>query len=268
MKKLSRDDFVRRSLEMLEYLDGVCQKNNISYFLHAGTLLGCVRHGGLIPWDDDIDICMPRYAFEKFIQCFENHERFELQYFDIEKGYNLPYAKVRDRDTLRIDSTTGKPLNPEKGLDIDIFIIDGYSNNANIRRMHFYIQNLLFVLFERTSAMKTNSNQSFKSILKTAYRLVFTPELLAKMVNKHASLWDMRKTEYAGCLVGLYRHRMEIAKSSSFSSASAGSFEGRVFPIPCDSEDVLISIYGTDYMTPPPVEKRISTHTSYLVWKP
>lgn len=267
IKKLSKEEIFKYSLDMLEFVDSVCEQNNITYFLHAGTLLGAVRHKGFIPWDDDVDICMPRKQFRRFLETFQDTQQYELQFYDRIKDYDLPYAKIRDKRTLRIDEFTNEPYKPEKGLDIDIFIIDGYSNNTILRKIHFAIQNRLFKEFIRSGTRIKSNENLIKKLLKRTYQAIFTQRMMAKFVNLFAEFWNMEKVEYAGCMVGLYRHKIELAKSKSFLEVKKGEFEGRKFLIPGDADDVLKSIYGPDYMTPPPLENRKSTHSSYVVWK-
>lgn len=267
IKRLTKKEIFKYSLDMLKFVDLFCKQNNITYFLHAGTLLGAVRHKGFIPWDDDVDICMPRKQFRRFLEKFQDTQQYELQFYDRMKDYNLPYAKIRDKRTLRFDEFTNTPYIPEQGLDIDIFIIDGYSNNTVLRKIHFAIQNRLFKEFIRLGIKNSNKDISIKKNLKRIYQSLFTQRFMAKCVNFFAGFWNIEDVEYAGCMVGLYRHKIELAKSKSFLKKVDGEFEGEKFPIPSDADDVLKSIYGPDYMTPPTIEKRISTHTSYVTWK-
>lgn len=265
-KKLSRQEVFSNSLEMLCYFDEFCKQHYIRYFLHAGTLLGAVRHQGFTPWDDDVDISMLRKDFQKLLDTFYDSEKYELQFFDRVNGYAFPYGKLRDRRTLQIDEITKKPYNPECGLDIDIFIIDGYPNSPIIRKIHFAIQNFLFKMYERTF-IDLDNIKGYKKIVLQSYQLLFSKSLMAKIVNIFAGIWDISKAEYAGCMVGLYRHKIELAHASSFRNCQESKFEGKSFPVPIDTDDVLTSIYGENYMVPPPPEKRVSTHSSYQVWK-
>lgn len=266
-ERFTSKEIFKYSLDMLKYIDTFCKQNDIRYFLHAGTLLGAVRHKGFIPWDDDVDICMPRKEFQRFLKLFHDTDLYELQFYDRVKGYNLPYAKIRDKRTLRIDALTGEPYFPERGLDIDVFIIDGYSNNNMVRKIHFSIQNRLFKEFMRAGTGISENDKSLKKILKRLYHVFFKETWLARAVNSFAGFWNIEKVEYAGCMVGLYRQKIELAKSKSFQKSAIGTFEGANFPIPSDADDVLRSLYGPNYMTPPPPEKRISTHSSYIIWK-
>lgn len=262
MDILTKEDFKAESMKLLRFMDKKCKENNVQYFLHAGTLLGSVRHGGFIPWDDDVDICMTRQNYIKFMSVFTEDDEYILESYENNRNWRLPYGKVRYKKTLRMDSATNKPVMPEQGLDIDIFIIDGYSSNRIIRNMHFRIQNFIFnSLYKRS--MVWNDYSGWK---KAASRLL-NSRFLSRLVYLHAGLWKAENSEYAGCMVGLYRGKMELAKATGFLKSIDGTFEGEFFPIPCNYDEVLCSLYGRDYMTPPPIDKRTSTHTSYLIWR-
>ena len=265
MKKMTRQEFRDNSLEMLKFVDTFCENHNIQYMLYAGTLLGCIRHKGFIPWDDDVDICMIRSEYERFERLFEETERYELQSLRTVKGYRLPYAKIRDKRTLKIDKITNSPYYPEQGLDIDIFIIDGYANNELVRKVHFKIQNRLFTLYQ--ISLEASSSGLLKSLLLKLFRITFNPNIMAKIVNWHAGFWKTENTEFSGCTVGLYRHKMDVCRSTSHLMTKRYYFEGLNLKCPCDPHDVLTSLYGKTYMTPPPEKDRESTHTCFIVWK-
>lgn len=120
-----------RMLEMLSFIDDVCVKNNIKYWIDSGTLLGARRHGGFIPWDDDVDICMPREDYVKFkdIMLHNNpSDEFVLQCHQTDNHYFATWDTLRDLKTEM--SGNGKRLENFKfrGLQIDIFLIDDRCN--------------------------------------------------------------------------------------------------------------------------------------------
>ena len=85
----------QRMLDILLYVDKVCRENDIRYWLSSGTLLGAVRHGGFIPWDDDLDIEMLKEDYEKFMRVFVDNDDYVLQTRHNDKYYLLPFAKLR-----------------------------------------------------------------------------------------------------------------------------------------------------------------------------
>lgn len=112
-----------RMLEILLYIDKVCKENDIKYWLSSGTLLGAVRHGGFIPWDDDLDIEMLREDYEEFIKVFPNNEDFVLQTHKTDKNYFRTFAKVRDLHS-KISEFELDKYYKYRGLYVDVFSIE------------------------------------------------------------------------------------------------------------------------------------------------
>lgn len=115
-------------LEMLKYIDSVCKKNDIKYWLSSGTLLGAVRHKGFIPWDDDCDIEMLRSDYKKLLCCLkkENYAngKYVLQTNENDVFYVMPYAKLRKVDTLVYERGEEDLLYKYRGVFIDIFPLE------------------------------------------------------------------------------------------------------------------------------------------------
>lgn len=127
-------------LDMLLEVDRICRKHNIKYSLDGGTLLGCIRHKGFIPWDDDVDVIMLREEYEKFVAVCKNEldtEKFFLQDFRTDKEYRWGWGKLRYNDTIFLHKgqETGK-WHP--GVFLDIFCYDGVPDNYILRRLHLF----------------------------------------------------------------------------------------------------------------------------------
>ena len=124
-KKLRKVQMVE--VEILDEIDRICKKNNIKYFLVGGTLLGAVRHGGFIPWDDDIDLGMLREDYEKFIDICINSDELDKKYFmhsdETDSDYWLPFIKIRKNNTT-FDEKVIKNCDTHKGIYVDIFPMD------------------------------------------------------------------------------------------------------------------------------------------------
>ena len=112
-----------RMLDILLYVDKVCKEHNIRYWLSSGTLLGAVRHGGFIPWDDDLDIEMLREDYEKFLKVFPENKDFALQTIQNDPNYFLGFAKVRDLHS-QISEFDMDKYYKYRGLFIDVFSLE------------------------------------------------------------------------------------------------------------------------------------------------
>jgi hypothetical protein len=160
-----------RMLEMLSFIDDVCVKNNIKYWIDSGTLLGARRHGGFIPWDDDVDICMPREDYVKFkdIMLHNNpSDEFVLQCHQTDNHYFATWDTLRDLKTEM--SGNGKRLENFKfrGLQIDIFLIDDRCNKPMWKFFRYYFAYLINApLFEGRFTKYIRWNVPFSFFLLT-----------------------------------------------------------------------------------------------------
>src|SRR5690554_5979187 len=126
-------------LEIANEVKRICEKNNIKYFMIAGTLLGAVRHRGFIPWDDDLDIGMLRNDYKRFIELAakELNDTYYLETWYTSSGYGMPFAKIRKNDTRYIEKSS-KDVKCHPGIFIDIFPFDNVPNNKVLRLINEY----------------------------------------------------------------------------------------------------------------------------------
>lgn len=267
MKEISLDERKKLSIEILDVIDNFCKTNVIRYYLHAGTLLGAVRHNGFIPWDDDIDISMPRPDYEKFLSLFKYDNLFISNYRN-NKRRTQPFSKVCSQETYGVN-LIGKKL--PYGIGVDVFPIDGFPKSQTECDNFFKKQDRLFTNFYCVCSGIENfgiqSKNPLKKVLKLLFSFFFSTSFAAKKVDLNAKKNAFESSEFAGCSVGLFRRKIEKARKSSFDSAVKLQFENKIYPCPRGYDDVLKSIYGSDYMTPPPEDKRKSTHTEFYYWK-
>ena len=105
MEEMTIEELRKIQIEMLEHIDTICEKHNLKYFLLGGTLIGAIRHKGYIPWDDDIDICMPREDYKKLIEIINTQEDNKytiLNPYENEDYYYF-FSKMVDNDTILIE---------------------------------------------------------------------------------------------------------------------------------------------------------------------
>lgn len=265
MKELTVEERKKLGMEILDLIHAFCLKNNIRCYLDSGTLLGAVRHKGFIPWDDDIDISMPRPDYEKFLKIFKEEGCYISSYRTGGRRLVTPFAKVCSNKTYGT-TLTGKKL--PYGVAVDIFPIDGYPKGDSAIQKYFKKQLKVFhrYLFLISLETTTESKSFIKHIVKEIIKFFISSRTLARMVDNRARKNHFENSEKAGCSVALYFGDLTDSQRASFDKGILMSFEDREYFVPQNYKDVLEKTYGPDYMTPPPVDKRVSTHTENYYW--
>lgn len=260
MKTVTSEEQKAIMLDLLQKTADFCEKNNIRYFLCGGTLIGAIRHKGFIPWDDDIDISMPRPDYDRFISLFNKPENYyQVICMENNKKYGFPFAKVHDTRTFVDELQYAKD---QFGVYIDIFPIDGVGENEQVFRI-LRLRKLLHTkkanYFQRTIAKKIIN--TFGKILL----LPFSVHYILKLMDKEARKYPYGSTDRAGIIINPYGIR-EIVNLSVFEKAIPKRFEDRDYMVPSEYDTWLRSIYS-DYMQLPPEDKRHSPHVSIAYWK-
>lgn len=234
-----RDDVKKAQEKMYEILvafDNICQKHNLTYWLDHGTLLGAVRHQGFIPWDDDLDVTMPREDYEKFLTIAQDElsDEYFLQTQQTDKYYQNFFAKIRDRKSTFVDAWEGKrDIRYHQGIYIDIFPLNTISNTPlSIARYKIFV----FI-------SKLVHNRYIKSIV------------LAKPLVKLLNSFHKKEGEFVVSGGENMHYVIHIEKEKIFPLTEV-VFEGGWFPAPKETNAYLKSIFGDTYMQLPPKEKQ------------
>ena len=232
-------------LEILIEVDKVCRKEGIKYWLDSGTLLGAVRHKGFIPWDDDLDICMPVEDYERFLKIGQNllPSFLFVQTKKTDKGYRRDYAKVRTSKGKILEGSELKKNRKgyHQGIFIDIFPC------ITINASDYKIYRILSWLKAYPAERYTGSEKLRRFFIK-----------LGRKLHKGWSKEDLivvRSLEFVEPDFGI--------KLKDLYPLKEGEFEGHKFLIPFNPDAYLRSLYGENYMEPPPPDKRI-THASLI----
>lgn len=258
----------RIQLEILREIKRVCDKNNITYFLNYGTLLGAVRHKGMIPWDDDIDLGMRREDYERFSQIapMELDDKFYYQSWDNDANYGMPFAKVRRKNTHLIEKAS-MYSGQNDGVFVDIFPFDHYPAAKRARFMQkialYAVHKMMlakcgYVVWTDDKSIKQKAKKAVYKIIKLLSNC-FTKERLILLYDKKATRYNGRQTNYYILQGGDGQYEKWIVPHECLESFIELEFEKEQYPCPKEYDSFLKSFYG-DYMELPPVEERTSGH--------
>ena len=254
-------------------LKRVCEKYGLSYFLHAGSLLGAVRHGGFIPWDDDMDFVLPRRDFERLIGIAETEIR--APYF-LQTDRNTPSMVTFGRIRLRMDGTTGVQLPKEiretyhQGLAIDIAPLD-FTGNGKERDRAWKRQDRFAALHYAKHFPVGNERLAQLGAARYGKRLLqaggalcpdrYLVRKLREAVVAGEGLSEFRAGEE--CTIssecgGVYRHI--VLRQDWYRDRVIMPFEEETFPVPAGYREILSAYYGSSYMEIPPEEHSKGHH--------
>lgn len=266
MRELSMAEIQTESLEILKKIDAICNECNFRYFLAYGTLIGAVRHNGFIPWDDDIDIWMPRSDYDSFIQYCEKNKD-SIRPFVLMSQYNndkYPFGISRLVDT-RFLLDVKNEISYGLGLFVDIYPLDGAGDTEKEyqeRKKRASRYSSLCFLASRVSLEKGTTKELKKKILKIPayiYAKAKGTRYFLKKLEEISKERDYETCDYIGCVVWGTDGVKAIFPKEWFQSWISHEFNGSYFRIPKDYDDVLKRLYG-DYMKLPPAEKRVGHH--------
>lgn len=245
-------------LELLAELKRLCQKHGLTYFLTAGTLLGAVRHKGFIPWDDDIDVAMPRRDFDRLAElCREELDgRYFYQDRHTDPSYPLYFAKLRKHGT-EVHEPWLERIPMHKGIYIDIFPLDICPRGDRAARVFFKVIELL--TFAAVGKIDPEYVCGYRKwYMRALYALMKRMPLRFLFGARDA----IRRGVAAACpperlctVGGTHGYPAETYEAKWFEETARLEFEGAEYPAPGQWNTLLTNMYG-DYMTPPPGEER------------
>lgn len=255
-ERLSGDTTLRRAqlvmLRLLRVFDAICHKHGLSYWLDAGTLLGAARHGGFIPWDDDVDVMMPVEDYRRFIEVAvaELPDDAFLQTKRTDPEHDISWAKLRDRFSYMDDP--GGPYPYSQGIPIDIF--PAYLQTSR----QFRLRSLFSVLEpfnnapDRTSPRFSLKHNAF-NLVNGAVQRLFLAVMRIPALRRAFIAWGNQGE--AGWCYDPERPWFQFFPRDCVFPLSTIAFEGYEFSCPRDAERYLTIYYG-DWKTLPPEEKR------------
>lgn len=237
-------------IELLHEFDRVCKKNNIPYVLFCGTALGAVRHKGIIPWDDDLDVSMLRPDYERFLKVAPNDlkEQYFLQAEGSEHWF-LNFSKLRKNNTTYLEKFHPKDKLMHQGIYIDIFPCDNASDNGFIRKMQFYASRVSLAKALTKRGYETNS-------IKKKIFMGFCRILPRKPFLKLAQLRSKNNSKCVQTFLSCTsRYKKGIYLREWYTDKVEMDFEDMKAPVSAHYDALLTTMYG-DYMQLPKEEDR------------
>lgn len=254
-------------MEIVKNVINICEENNLEYFMLGGTMLGAIRHKGFIPWDDDIDLGLPRKDYDKFLEIAPKQltNNLKMVNYKTDSNYHYYITRILDIDTKVIEERIGKEEEKYTNASIDIFPLDGTPNNKILRQIYFfrvlYHRALMSLCYKDSIDKKRKRSKKEKILLwimmklpiqkiTTAYK---QKEQIDRLLKKH----DFYNSKYVGNIMGAYRTK-EIVPKEFYGKGKMYQFEDIKMNGLELYDEYLKYTYG-DYMKLPPEDKR-KTH--------
>ena len=263
-KELTISEIQQASLAVLVELDSICRSHNLSYSLTYGTLIGAIRHKGFIPWDDDVDIIMPRADYEKLKSFFKSTYHGKLIWCDRTTIHNYPYCIARVSDlTYRYKTNLANEKDFDIGVFVDIYPLDNYCDTKKQalrlgRKVWF--KNRMFDMYLNPNKTRGFLKKIIRNVASIALKLIYGKNWHLRIDNEIKNVID-KNTGIGNHIVGVISQTewRELMERDWFANYIEMAFEGKTFMVCVGYDQLLKSIYG-DYMKLPEKEKRVPTH--------
>lgn len=259
-------DIQNKELEMLLYFKEFCDAHNLRFYLCGGGLIGAIRHNGFIPWDDDIDVFMPRPDYERLAQIWDHEANPQYKYCRTTKDaiYHDAGASIRDTETTFINRHS---VNEDicHGLALEIMPIDGCPKGA-MARFFQLMWAMMFALFN-AQRLPDNKGKVYRLLAGCMYKLIYKPSWryhLWRLAEKKMTQYDFDSSDEVTELIGSIKGMKLRHPQKDFSDVVYKDFEGHQIPVMAGYERYLRLIWG-DYMQLPPVEQRVPKHDAVFI---
>ena len=260
-KKLDIDEIKEIELGVMDYIHNICKEKGINYSLAYGSLLGAVRHKGFIPWDDDLDIALKRNEYDKLYQAIleDNNSIYKVVSWENDSRYPYPFYRVYDSRTVYENNYIQNDI--ELGICVDVFPFDNYKDiNKEITKLDMYRRLSVYTLYGIR-----NKEAGIKNIIRYVLLVVFrftSVKSWNRKLNAYSTIDS--NSEFIDYLMESKKYSTKI-DAKALDEAVECKFEDRVYNIPKDYDHILTTIYGSDYMEIPPLEKRIQ-HDKFVAY--
>lgn len=257
--------------DILRYIDRVCRENDIRYYIMFGTLIGAVRHKGFIPWDDDIDICIFREDYERFIKAINtNSHIYGYIGFETDPYYYFTYGRVIDRRTI----LTNRPKRDIKdfGLFVDVFPMDNIADSESLQ--HTFFERFTFYRNRVWKTIPTRYNDVNKPFLlrfkrwlrEMPARFKLGVSNFGKYREMYIASLQTYKNDSCDYITIAETYKKCVFPKKYFENSIDIQFEDLVVKAPACYHEILSETYG-NYMVLPPKDQQITNHEFIAYWK-
>lgn len=267
---IDTEEMRRVQIEILDALDAFCEEHHLTYYLSGGTLLGAVRHKGYIPWDDDIDINMPRPDYDRLMELTNGRLNDHLIIAEPFGKFDqsTPFPRICDtRYVLKSSSKEGENFYYTY-LFADVFPIEGLPTEMRKVKRHYLLAKSMVVMRKLAFFQEAAGPMDWHKMIRLAAR-PFAKLIGYKFWNrcllKLAKKYKYDECEYVGVVTSCFHTLQEYIRRDGYGTPVKVEFEGKMYNAPADTHKYLSNLYG-DYMKLPPEEKRQSHH-SFVVYE-
>lgn len=252
-------DLQKKEFEILKYFINICEKLNLTYYLVCGSALGAVKYQGFIPWDDDIDVAMPREDYEVFCNSAQQYlpDNIFVQTYRTDFEFPQIFCKLRNSDTTYIEEAALK-LNINHGIFIDVFPLDGYPKKK-ISMCLFEIKKRLYqsVLLSAYEIKRSGKSR----MLYTIYRFLGITKNKSGVAYHYEKMIRKYKWENSSLIAnhGNWQGKLEYAPKEQYGNGVLAEFEGRKVRIPEKYDEYLTQKYG-DWRADLPIDEQQGHH--------
>jgi len=260
--KKQSTELKKTELEILIAFIDACKELNLKYYVVGGTLIGTIRHKGFIPWDDDIDVAMPREDYEVFMKNAQSvlPEHLFVQNIYTDKEYLTFFAKIRNSNTTFLESSNSH-LHINHGVYIDIFPLDYFPENKWEQRK-VLLKNKLYAR-RICSCFNIQAKKTLRFRLISFLMKIVYPSVRAVIEKRDEMAKAVPKSTMFASYGGAWGYK-EVAPIEWFGDGKVDSFEGIEVVVPAGYHKWMTQIYG-DYMQLPPEEKRVAHHYADVI---
>ena len=274
MRTIGVEELRKLELDILDFFVDICNKHHLTYFLSGGTLLGAIRHNGFIPWDDDIDVMMPRKDYDELIRVFPQHDYYKFVYYGNTHNYPKPFGTINDMRTAKPERYLRKKCQNILGVNVDVFPIDSLPETPEeIHKYYIELSKMARKTYCITYSYRVKKSLGFTIKKFSGIFIYRCLDMLGvtsidRLVIDYARLaqkYNNKETSMCGVTtINNYGER-EANVRAEYLPIQVSLFEGKEYCVPANYDAYLKGLYG-NYMQLPPKEKQIPHH-DVCYWK-